>query len=433
MSDRSSPQDVLRELGGDWDAGRTEEQLRAVHQKIQQGARRRRYLQASLGIAAAAAVLLWVGVSAMEPWGDGAGPRDAQATVAETTADPAPEENGQIRLADGSTATPLTAESEVVVGQVSANLAELTVHRGGAVFDVHPNAERRFRVIASNVEVEVLGTRFRVERADGWVEVQVFEGVVRATQQGTEMTLRRGTMHRFDLAEEEPVGPGIPGAVLPQVSAPVSGDVGIREAGMEHEDPHQGVPSREEGAPRERAGSAGPRSRSPSGGTPGGRPEERGSEDQGEAVPSWRELAHDGAFEEAFAALGQGAPPRTVGDLMLAADAARFSGAPGRAVAFLRRVRSAHGADPRAPLAAFTEGRILLLQLGRPQEAAMAFAATRRLAPGAPLAEDAMAREVEALSRAGASAEAERLARSYLARYPEGRRSAAVRHYGAVQ
>jgi len=49
--------------------------------------------------------------------------------------------------------------------------------------------------------------------------------------------------------------------------------------------------------------------------------------------------------------------------------------------------------------AAFTLGRVLLDELGRPSEAVDAFPLAR--SSGGPLAEDALAREVEALSRAG--------------------------------
>ena len=68
-------------------------------------------------------------------------------------------------------------------------------------------------------------------------------------------------------------------------------------------------------------------------------------------------------------------------DLMLAADAARLSNHPEQAVGYLRRVTSEHARDSRAPLSAFTLGRVLLSQLSRPGEAAEAF---RARAPAAP-------------------------------------------------
>jgi transmembrane sensor len=114
-------------------------------------------------------------------------------------------------------------------------------------------------------------------------------------------------------------------------------------------------------------------------------------------------------------------------DLMLAADAARLSGHPAESMPYFQKLLREHAGDERAPLAAFTMGRILLAQLARPGEAADAFAQARRLAPQGPLASDALAREVEAAAAAGDGARARERAREYLSRYPAGRRAAAVR------
>jgi hypothetical protein len=111
----------------------------------------------------------------------------------------------------------------------------------------------------------------------------------------------------------------------------------------------------------------------------------------------------------------------SVEDLMQAADAARSAGHPEQAVGYLRRVTGEHPADSRAPLAAFTLGRVLASQLGRPSEAADAFALSRKLKPSGALAEDALAREAEARAAAGATAQARALAEQYLSRYPQGK------------
>jgi transmembrane sensor len=123
----------------------------------------------------------------------------------------------------------------------------------------------------------------------------------------------------------------------------------------------------------------------------------------------------------------------TAGDLMVAADNARLSGHAGQAAGLLRRVLSEHRSDSRAPLAAFTLGRMLLRELGRPLEAAAVFADARRLSPGGPFAEDALAREVEAYARAGVSALARARAEEYLRLYPNGRRVATVRATGRIE
>ena len=119
--------------------------------------------------------------------------------------------------------------------------------------------------------------------------------------------------------------------------------------------------------------------------------------------------------------------------LMRSADAARRAGHPGQALPYLRRLLRDHPADARAPLAAFTLGRILLAELDRPAEAADAFALSRRLAPGGPMASHALAREVEAAARSGDATRARRLAETYLANYPAGPHVAAVKGHGGIE
>lgn len=140
------------------------------------------------------------------------------------------------------------------------------------------------------------------------------------------------------------------------------------------------------------------------------------------------ELARGGEFKAAYQVMSQN--PAVVGasaeDLMLAADAARLSSHPEEAVRYLKRVTSEHSADSRAPLAAFTLGRVLLSQLSRPAEAAEAFALSRRLRPGGSLSEDALAREAEARAAAGGAARARALARDYLTRYPSGKHASTM-------
>jgi transmembrane sensor len=151
------------------------------------------------------------------------------------------------------------------------------------------------------------------------------------------------------------------------------------------------------------------------------------------ASSSWRVLAENGRYEEAHTALKKAGPNAVrdeTGDLLLAADALRLSGNPGAAVPYLERVVAAHAADPRSSLASFTLGRVLLDELGRPGDAADAFARAR--AAGGPLAEDALAREVEATSRAGDAARSRALAHEYQTVYPNGRRAKTVSKFGGL-
>jgi transmembrane sensor len=76
---------------------------------------------------------------------------------------------------------------------------------------------------------------------------------------------------------------------------------------------------------------------------------------------------------------------------------------------------------------------VLLDELGRPGEAAEAFAKARSIAPSGPLADDALAREVEARSRAGDTARARSLAEDYLRRLPNGPRARLVRHHAGLE
>jgi transmembrane sensor len=152
--------------------------------------------------------------------------------------------------------------------------------------------------------------------------------------------------------------------------------------------------------------------------------------------PSWRALAEDGDYSAALARLtleGPSAVRDTPNELLLAADVARLGGQPARAVAPLERVVTRHASDSRAPLAAFTLGRTLLDQLGRPREAANAFATARKLAPSGALAQDALAREVESWSRAGDTTKAHARAMKYLELYPHDRRAASVRRFGGIE
>lgn len=140
----------------------------------------------------------------------------------------------------------------------------------------------------------------------------------------------------------------------------------------------------------------------------------------------WRRLARKGDATAAYEALRAGeAVANRAEELMLAADVARKAGHPAAALPYLRRVLAEHPADSRAPLAAFTSGRIEFGR-GRYRKAAKHFARVREMGETS-LVEHALAREVEAWAAAGDEARAQRLARDYLSRYPHGPRVEKVR------
>jgi transmembrane sensor len=121
----------------------------------------------------------------------------------------------------------------------------------------------------------------------------------------------------------------------------------------------------------------------------------------------------------------------TVTSLLQSADAARASGQSREGAALLRSIVEGHAQDPRAPLAAFTLGRVLFHELGQPREAAAAFAQARALSPDGPFAEDALARETEAWASAGDAVTRRARAETYLKLYPTGRRAAAMAVWAA--
>jgi transmembrane sensor len=295
-------------------------------------------------------------------------------------------------------------------GAVEAGLESVALEQGSAWFSVERNPSRVFRVSAGAVDVEVLGTRFLVERMGPRVHVAVDHGRVRVRWPQGSRELTAGQSAWFPPPPEPPPAPAEPPPAQepapepppppPLPSAPVrSGE-------------HRAVPPRE--PHREPAASPQPLP------TP---------------EKSWQQLAQDGDYDKAWEALER--TPTALRDdpaeLLLAADVARLSHHPEGALSPLSQVLDRHPDDPRAPLAAFTLGRVLLEELGRPREAAAAFARVRALSSTSPLAEDALAREVEAWSRAGDTAQARRLAQDFVRLYPAGQRLRAVRYFGGLE
>jgi len=299
-----------------------------------------------------------------------------------------------LRLGDGSTVTALDRASVVRQTTPEPGRVVLELVRGGARFEVAHNPRRSFRVEAGDVAIEVVGTRFVVEREDERVRVTVERGRlrVRSRASGASVELAEGESAWFPSQSPAPpparaVAPVPAPAPPPPASAPVPAPAPAPAPAPRH--------------PR-----------------------------------TWGAYAQDGDFDRAYEALrreGLGAVADQPAELLLAADVARLSRHPADAVAPLRRLVSGHPHDPRAPLAAFTLGRVLLEELGQPRAAADAFAEARALAPEGPLAEDALAREVEAWSRAGDAAQAQKRAQDYEAQYPNGRRRRAVRRYGGLE
>lgn len=282
------------------------------------------------------------------------------------------------------------------------------VAQGAARFHVtEPTSP--LRVLAGSVVVEHVGTVFSVELLEkDRVLVAVYEGRVRVRWPSGTSELAAGDHGWFPPAGENaapgrPVRAQIPERPSSSTPSPLVPVVPAPSADSSR--PANDSPTPSVDSPMPSADSRWPVS-------PRDVPSDR-SVSAPEDAPKPAPEKHDG-----------------LESLLRAADASRLAGYPTRALELLRRAADEHAGDPRAPLVAFTMGRLLLEELDRPVEAAQAFA---RAGAGAPsLAEDALAREVESWSRAGVPARARMLAEEYLARYPNGRRAAAVRRFGAL-
>jgi transmembrane sensor len=259
---------------------------------------------------------------------------------------------------------------------VTPERAVLEMRAGQARFDVVHRVERAFVVHCGEVTIEVLGTAFELERDGARTHVSVLRGRVAVSWSSGRTELTSGEAAWFPRGE-----PTLPPARVNLKPKPPA----------RHVEPTA-------------------------------------------VASSWREPAERGEFERAYELLRQAPQPVAddVEQLLLAADTARLSGHPEAALPYLKRVLAQHARDSRAPLAAFTLGGVLMQQLGQPREAEAAYARARALASSSPLAEDALARQVEAAHRAGDSALARALGQEYVLKYPQGRRVHAVRRFAGL-
>jgi len=282
-------------------------------------------------------------------------------------------------LDDGSRIV-LAPETDAQIVANAPDQIHATLARGSATFDVRPGGPRRWIVEAGAARVEVLGTRFTVTRRANRVEVHVDRGVVAVHFPGREVsTLRAGESVALGVPTER----GVPDERGPPV---------------EPEQPITRSPAEDDPPPLE----------------------PRGTE------RLWRERAARGDYTGAYRILGSrglrasaaGANPE---ELLLLADIARRSAHPADAMHLYQQLMERAPADLRAPVAAFSLGR---LQAARePEAAATSFSFVRSHAAGGALIEDATGLEAEAALRAGHRAHAERVARIYLESFPNGRRA----------
>jgi transmembrane sensor len=283
----------------------------------------------------------------------------------------------RVELGEGTDVL-LDKGARLEVRERKADRVVVAVTTGLARFRVRHDPGRVFRVQAGAVEVEDIGTTFDVESKDGSVRVSVTEGSV---------------MVSFPRADGE----------AREKALLKAGESGVYPALAQRTEPSDRG-SVETPAPSASSGDA--------------------AKEPRESAAGWRDLARSGKHRHAYEMLAPGAF-RDVrdepGDLLMASDVARLSNHSKEAVGLLRRLLANHSRDPRAPSAAFTLGWVLMNELGRPREAAVAFARAEALAPRGNLAEDAVARAVEAWVRAGELSRARAEVERYRKSYPQGR------------
>jgi transmembrane sensor len=224
------------------------------------------------------------------------------------------EEGSSVTLEAGSTWHP---------GRNDGRAFESELVTGTARFQVTPGGPRTWIVRAGPMTVEVVGTRFAVQRNADRRAVRVEEGTVVVRDPripGGTRTLQAG---------EEVVLASSPTAAREAPRAEV-----VRSSAR---------PKRERPDPRsDRSG--------------------------------WREAARRGDHARAYTLLGPASWERAVGkadaaELMQLADVARLSGHAERALEPLERLVDRYPSDPRAALAAVLAGRILMDQLREPSRA----------------------------------------------------------------
>jgi TolA-binding protein len=262
-----------------------------------------------------------------------------------------------LTLPDGSF---LTVEPGTRIDAAAHDPGDIRVAlgQGRVLCDVTHRTGRSFVVVADDVEVRVVGTRFSVARAQGGgasrVEVQVERGAVEVRAGRSVVRVEAGhawsqTTRTGPLSDAPVLAPPPPAA--PDVPAP----------------------ARPPASPHSR--SASPRAIAAAG-------------DSVALFEQARGLWREGRIQEA--------------------------------VDRYQDLLTRYPRDPRAGLVAFELGRLRMDRLHDAPRAAEAFERAVALAPGAELREDAMARLVTARGAAGDLASCRQVQTRYLAAYPDG-------------
>lgn len=358
-------------------------------------------LAAALGVAAGAAIWLR---SPAEPAALAftIGDRAERGAAGSFLAAPADREL-PLHFADG-TRFALSAGTSARVASVHENGAHLVIEKGGAKAAVVHRPNSRWQLDAGPFQVIVVGTRFDVswDAASRVLDLKLEEGAVRVSggMLSEALYVRAGQRLR---------------AFADGARVEMSSNAEAREARAALEAVEPGG-ERREAAPSETASAPEPSALS----ARGSAPVNAGSS------TSWLVLASAGKFREALAAAEKAGfeaeCQRASGsDLLALADAARLSGSASRAE---QAYSAARAKLPGGGRASYGLGLVAFDLRGDFAGAARHFETYLREQPNGSLRAEAMGRLMEALQRAGRTADARRVAERYLSLYPQGPQAA---------
>jgi transmembrane sensor len=331
---------------------------------------RARQLRAAAGVAA---VGVFVGALALVATHEPTPLEPAPVAVERAASDPSAARDApqQLSLADGSRLM-LSTGTRARVLSMRADEVRVRLERGQVDCEVAPDRARRFVVEAGEFEVVVTGTRFTVNSAGeadaSSVAVSVEHGSVQVWEPPHRLLAALGAGQRW--ASERPAGATIE-------EAPDAG--GIAPAAPPSSAPAPSAPASSGRAPTSAPG--GPR------------------------------------------ASASASDPSA---LLARASAARQAGKLPEAVAALERIIRQHPNDERAGYAAFLLGRIQLDTLGDARAAVESFSFAAAHPGSGFFPEDAEARRVEALAKAGQMTECAAARDRFLAKYPRSARAASI-------
>jgi transmembrane sensor len=269
-----------------------------------------------------------------------------------------------VTLVDGSKVS-LASRTELQVRGNQASNVALSLTRGKVECDVTHRADRKFVVLAGDVEVRVVGTKFTVQATSGddpRVEVSVLSGVVEVVSRRRPGIVARVAAGQSWIQNPEPsaLSPSAP------LVAPADGDSPSEPSTGEKSDAQAAAPGASLVSP-----------------------------------PSAREL-----FEKA-------GESRRAGDARAAAHA-------------YEELLRLHPRDGRASLSAFELGRLRMDRLRDPAGAISALERALALNIGPSFREDALARLVSVYASQGNFVACGRARERYLASYPSGVHAGAV-------